>query len=257
MGRMATRIDLSADVGESLGPWTMGADEALVPFVTSVNVACGFHAGDPLTIRRTVVLALAAGAAVGAHPGYPDLVGFGRRDLAMSPVELEAAVLYQVAALAGIVAAEGGRLAHVKPHGALYNRASVDPAVAAPIARAVAHVDPSLRLVGPPRSALLAAAAAHGLRGMAEGFADRAYEADGSLRSRRLPGAVHEDPARAAAQAVEIAREGRVTTIAGSAMDLPVETLCMHGDTPGAAAVAAAVREALAAAGVEVRRLDG
>jgi UPF0271 protein len=254
---MATRIDLNADVGESLGPWTMGADEALVPFVTSVNVACGFHAGDPLTIRRTVVLAHAAGAAVGAHPGYPDLVGFGRRDLEMSAAELEAAVLYQVAALAGIVAAEGGRLAHVKPHGALYNRAAVDPAVAAPLARAVARLDASLRLVGPPGSALLAAAAAHGLTGVAEGFADRAYEADGSLRSRRLPEAVHEDPARAAAQAVEIARHGRVTTVAGVAIDLPVETLCIHGDTPGGPAVAAAVREALAAAGVEVRRLDG
>lgn len=257
MDRMAIRIDLNADVGESLGPWTMGADEALVPFVTSVNVACGFHAGDPLTIRRTVALAHGAGVALGAHPGYPDLVGFGRRDLAMSPAELEAAVLYQVAALAGIVGAEGGRLAHVKPHGALYNRAAVDPAVAAPIARAVASLDPTLRLVGPPGSALLAAAEAHGLRGVAEGFADRAYEVDGSLRSRRLPGAVHEDSAGAVAQAVEIALHGRVTSADGVEIDLPVETLCIHGDTPGAVAVAAAVREALAAAGVEVRRLDG
>jgi UPF0271 protein len=252
---MAIRIDLNADVGESLGPWAMGADAALVPLVTSVNVACGFHAGDPLTIRRTVALALAAGVAVGAHPGYPDLVGFGRRDLAMSADELEAAVLYQVAALAGIVAAEGGRLAHVKPHGALYNRAAVDRAVAAPVARAVARLDRSLRLVGPPGSALLAAATDSGLAGVAEGFADRAYEADGALRSRRLPDAVHEDPARAAAQAVEIARHGRVTTVDGVAIDLPVATLCVHGDTPGAAAVAVAVRTALAAAGIEVRRL--
>ena len=254
---MATRIDLNADVGESLGPWRMGADDALVPLVTSVNVACGFHAGDPLTIRRTVVLALAAGVAVGAHPGYPDLVGFGRRDLAMSPTELEAAVLYQVAALAGIVAAEGGRLTHVKPHGALYNRAAVDEAVAAPFASAVAQIDRSLRLVGPPGSALLAAAAGEGLHGVAEGFADRAYEADGSLRSRRLPGAVHEDPLRASAQAVEIARDRLVATADGTVIHLAVETLCVHGDTPGAATVAAAVREALAAAGVDVRRLDG
>lgn len=253
---MANRIDLNADVGESLGPWAMGADEALVPLVTSVNVACGFHAGDPLSIRRTVALAHAAGVAIGAHPGYPDLVGFGRRDLAMSAAELEAAVLYQVAALAGIVAAEGGRLAHVKPHGALYNRAAGDAAVAEPIARAVACLDASIRLVGPPGSALLAAAAAAGLAGVAEGFADRAYEADGSLRSRRLPGAVHDDPARAAAQALEIARDGHVTTVDGTPIDLAVATLCIHGDTPGAAAVARAIWEALAAAGVEVMRLD-
>jgi UPF0271 protein len=251
MDGMATRIDLNADVGESLGPWAMGADEALVPLVTSVNVACGFHAGDPLTIRRTVALALAAGVAVGAHPGYPDLVGFGRRDLSMSAAELEAAVLYQVAALAGMVAAEGGRLAHVKPHGALYNRAAVDAAVAAPIARAVARLDPALRLLGPPRSALLAAAAEVGLPRAAEGFADR------SLRSRRLAGAVHADPARAATQAVEIARHRRVTSVDGITVELAVETLCVHGDTPGAAAVAAAVRAALAAAGVEVRPLGG
>ena len=257
MGRMATRIDLNADVGESLGPWPMGADERLVPLVTSVNVACGFHAGDPLTIRRTVTLAVAAGVAVGAHPGYPDLVGFGRRDLDMSAAELEAAILYQVAAVAGIVAVEGGRLAHVKPHGALYNRAAGDLAVAEPIARAVARLDASLGLVGPPGSALLAAAAANGLRPVAEGFADRAYEPDGSLRSRRLPGAVHEDPARAAAQAVEIARDGRATAIDGTSVVLDVATLCVHGDTPGAPLVAAAVREALAAAGIEVRPLDG
>ena len=256
-GRVVTRIDLNADVGESLGPWPMGADEALIPLVTSVNVACGFHAGDPLTIRRTVRLALDAGIAVGAHPGYPDLVGFGRRDMDLADDELEAAVLYQVAALAGFVRAEGGRLAHVKPHGALYNRAATDPFVAVPIARAVASLDPELRLVGPPGSALLVAGIAAGLVCVAEGFADRAYEADGRLRSRRLPGALLHDPDRAAAQAVGIARDSRVTAFGGTVIPVSAATLCIHGDTPGAAAIAAAVRDALAAAGVEVRRPDG
>ncbi len=238
-----TPIDLNADVGEGFGPWPMGADEALIPIVSSVNVACGFHAGDPLVIDRTIRLALAAGAAVGAHPGYPDREGFGRRDLAMTADELEAAVLYQVAALAGMVAAAGGRLRHVKAHGALYNRATADPAVAEPIARAVRRISPDLVLVGPPDSALLAAGTAAGLRTAAEGFADRAYEADGSLRSRRLPGAVHTDPAVAAAQAVALATEGRFAT------------LCVHGDTPGAAGIARAVRTALEAAGHRVAAL--
>jgi 5-oxoprolinase (ATP-hydrolysing) subunit A len=252
-----TRIDLNADVGESLGPWRMGADTDLIPLVTSVNVACGFHAGDPLTIRRTVRLALDSGAAVGAHPGYPDLVGFGRREMGLTAEELEAAVLYQVAALDGIVRAEGGRLAHVKPHGALYNRAALDPEVARLIAAAVASLDARLRLVGPPGSALLAAGAAAGLTCVAEGFADRAYEADGRLRSRRLPGALLDDPERAAAQAVEIARDARVTTFDGTILELSVATLCIHGDTPGAVATATTIRAAFAAAGIEVRPADG
>jgi 5-oxoprolinase (ATP-hydrolysing) subunit A len=250
------RIDLNADVGESLGPWPMGADAALVPSVTSVNVACGFHAGDPSTIRRTVRLALDAGVAVGAHPGYPDLVGFGRRAMAMAPADLEAAVLYQVAALAGIVRAEGGRLSHVKPHGALYHRVAVDPAAAAAFAVAVARLDADLRLVAPPDAALAEAAADAGLGCLVEGFADRVYEADGRLRSRDLPGALHADPAAAAAQAVAIARDGRVVAADGSSIDLRVDTLCIHGDTPGAVAIAAAVRRGLAAAGIEVRAPD-
>jgi len=250
---VGARIDLNADVGEGLGPWPMGDDAALIPLVTSVNVACGFHAGDPLTIRHTVRFALDAGCAVGAHPGYPDLVGFGRREMELAADELEAAVLYQVAALAGIVRAEGGRLAHVKPHGALYHRASADPAIAGAVARAVAAADPGLRLVGPPGSALLEAGASAGLLCLAEGFADRAYEADGRLRSRRLPGALLDDPDRAGAQAVSIARDGRVTAVDGAILPLAATTLCIHGDTPGAAAIAAAVRRELAAAGITVR----
>ncbi len=231
----------------------MGADAALIPLVSSVNVACGFHAGDPLTIRRTVRLALEAGASIGAHPGYPDLVGFGRRALAMTPEELGASILYQVAALAGIVVAEGGRLAHVKPHGALYHHVASDPAAAAAMVAAVAHLDPALRLVGPPGAAVFEAAAAAGLGVIVEGFADRAYEADGTLRARGLPGAVHADPEVAAAQAVSIARDRCVHTTDGSVVAVRADTICVHGDTPGAEALAAAIRRGLAGAGIEVR----
>ncbi len=254
---VGARIDLNADVGEGLGPWSMGEDAALVRLVTSVNVACGFHAGDPLTIRRTVRMALDAGVAVGAHPGYPDLVGFGRRAMEMAPEELEAAVLYQVAALAGIVRAEGSRLTHVKPHGALYHRVASDPVAARAFATAVACVDPRLRLVAPPGASLMAVGADVGLWCLVEGFADRVYEADGRLRSRDLPGALHEDPDVAAAQAVSIARDGRVTSGDGSPVALRADTICIHGDTPGAVAIAAAVRRGLADAGIEVRASRG
>ncbi len=249
---MGAAIDLNADVGEGLGPWPMGADGDLIPLVSSANVACGAHAGDPLTIRRTVRLALDCGASVGAHPGYPDLVGFGRRALAMADDELEASVLYQVAALAGIVRAEGGRLAHVKPHGALYHRASADAGAARAVATAVARIDPGLQLVVPPGSAMIPAAADLGLMTVIEGFADRVYEADGRLRSRDLAGALNDDPAAAAAQALSIARDGRARARDGSSVAVPAATICVHGDTPGAAAIAAAVRAALEAAGIAV-----
>jgi 5-oxoprolinase (ATP-hydrolysing) subunit A len=250
------RIDLNADMGESVGPWSMGDDAALVRLVTSVNVACGFHAGDPVTIRRTVRLALDAGALVGAHPGYPDLVGFGRRAMDLDPEELEAAVLYQVAALDGIVRAEGGRLAHVKPHGALYHRAAADGATAAAVVAAVARIDDRLRLVGPAGSTLLVAAAERGLRTTREAFADRAYEPDGRLRGRNLPGALHTEPSAAAVQAVSIARDGVVLAADGSPLPMEADTLCIHGDTPGAAAIARAVRGALLGAGIAVRAPD-
>jgi len=253
---VAARIDLNADMGESLGLWLMGEDAALVRLVTSVNVACGFHAGDPLTIRRTVRLALDAGAVVGAHPGYPDLIGFGRRAMDLSPDELEAAVLYQVAALDGIVRAEGGRLAHVKPHGALYHRAAADKATAAAVAGAIARIDDRLRVVGPAGSALLVAAAERGLPTTPEAFADRVYEPDGRLRDRTLPGALHAAPGAAAVQAVSIARDGLVVASDGSHLRVEADTLCIHGDTPGAPAIARAVRDALLDAGIALRAPD-
>jgi len=250
------RVDLNADVGEGLGPWPMGDDATLIPLVTSVNVACGAHAGDPLTIERTVRLAASHGVAVGAHPGYPDLVGFGRRDLDMAPAELEASIVYQVGAVAAFAADAGVPLRHVKPHGALYNAAARDRALADIAARAVARVSSSLVLVGLAGSSLIAAGRAAGLRTAEEGFADRAYEADGSLRSRRLDGAVHVDPSVVAAQAVSIVRDGVVTSHDGVAVAVWADTICIHGDSPGAAAFARAIREALAGAGVTVAALD-
>jgi UPF0271 protein len=246
------RIDLNSDVGESFGSWTMGHDQLLMPSLTSANVACGFHAADPGVMRQTVRLARDHGVAVGAHPGFPDLGGFGRREMRCSPQEVEDFVIYQVGALAAIARAEGVRLQHVKAHGALYNMACRDAALAGAIARATAAVDPSLMLFGLPGSALLEAGRAHGLRVAAEGFADRAYNADGSLVSRSLAGSVIHDEARVVARTVQMARERTVTTLKGEIIRIEIETVCVHGDTQGAAQLAAAIRRALETQGVEV-----
>ncbi len=248
------RIDLNADVGESLGAWSLGEDEALIPLVSSVSVAAGLHAGDPLVIERTIAIAATHGVAVGAHPGYPDIVGFGRRAMALSPAEIEASVLYQVGAVAAFAHAAGVELRHVKAHGALYNRAARDTAAAAAIARAVRRFDASLVLVGLAGSALVTAGREAGLVTAEEAFADRGYEADGSLRARDLPGAVLDDPDAVAAQAVAIAA-GTVRAIDGTTISVRADTLCVHGERAGAAARAGAVRNALRAAGVEIRPL--
>jgi UPF0271 protein len=249
------RVDLNADVGESVGPWPMGDDERLIPLVTSVNVACGAHAGDPLTIERTIRAALRHGVAVGAHPGYPDLIGFGRRDLDMTPDELEATLVYQIGAVATFARAAGTPLRHVKPHGALYNLAAREPAVAATIVKAVGRVSGDLILVGLAGSAMLTAAADARLPSAAEAFADRAYEADGTLRSRRLPGALLESPERVAAQALSIVRDGRVESHDGRIVDVRADTICIHGDTPAATEFATAIRAALEGAGVTIAAL--
>ena len=254
---MATRIDLNADLGESFGAYSMGADAEVLAFVTSVNVACGFHAGDPSVIDRTVADAVRAGVAVGAHPGHWDLRGFGRRVIAADPEEVVADIVYQVGALAGFAASHGTRLTHVKPHGALYNQAVGDERLAAAVARGVARAGRELILVGLATSSIMRRAAeAEGLRFAAEAFADRVYERDGTLRSRGLRGAVMTDPQTVAAQAVRIAREGVVTAGDGSEVRLQADTLCLHGDTENAVALARAVRGALEAAGVAVRALD-
>ena len=248
-------IDLNADVGESAAEGPDDIDSVLVTLVTSVNVACGVHAGNPSMLRRSVRLAAAAGAAVGAHPGFADPVGFGRRELHLAPADVEDLVLYQVAALTGVARAEGVRVAHVKPHGALYNMAARDERLALAVVRAVRAIDPRLRIVGLAGSTLLSIARGEGIVALAEAFADRAYEPDGSLVPRGRAGAVLDDPEAAAAQAVRIAVDRHVRAIDGTLVKVDADTLCIHGDTPGAPDVARAVRAALERAGVEVRPL--
>lgn len=232
-------VDLNADVGESFGRWQLGDDAALLPHLTSANVACGFHAGDPLTLVRTCALAVAHDVVIGAQVGYRDLAGFGRRYVDVPAPELEADVLYQLGALDGIARAAGARVAYVKPHGALYHAVSAHPAQAEAVVRAVVAFGglPVLGLAGSP---FLAAVADAGLEAVGEGFADRAYLPGGGLVPRSEPGAVLADPAAVAAQAVRLAASGEV------------RSLCVHGDSPGAPALAAAVRAALAEAGVAV-----
>lgn len=245
-------IDLNADVGESFGAWTVGADEDLIPLVTSVNIACGAHAGDPMTILRTVELAAGHGVAIGAHPGYPDLAGFGRRDLELPPDELRASLIVQVGAIQAAARVVGVEVGHVKPHGALYNRAARDPELASAVAETIREIDSTLVLVGLAGSASVDAGRAIGLRVLEEAFADRRYEPDGSLRSRRLPDALLDREA-AAVQAVTIARDGCVRASDDTTVAVHADTLCVHGDSPDAVATARAVREALARAGVAVR----
>ena len=247
------QIDLNGDVGESFGAYEIGHDAALIPVLTSANVACGFHAGDPGVMRATVALAREHGTAIGAHPGFPDLAGFGRREMKATAREVEDFVAYQIGALAGIAAAQNVRLTHVKPHGALYNMAAKDDALADAIARGTASVDRSLMLFGLPRSKSLEAAQRHGLRGVSEAFADRAYRADGTLVPRAEAGAIIDDADTVVARAVMIARERVVVAADGSRVPLEVETICVHGDTHGAALLAVRIREALSGAGIQVK----
>ena len=246
------RIDLNADVGESFGAYRYGDDDGVLPSVSSANIACGFHAGDPSVMRSTVQLARRHGVAIGAHPGFQDLAGFGRREMHLPTAELESLVAYQIGALAAIAAAEGARLSHVKPHGALYNMAAQDVAMADAIARAVRAVDGSLVLFGLSGSQLVAAGERAGLRVASEVFADRAYRADGSLAPRSTPGAVLTDATEVARRAVTMASRQTVAALDGTSVSLKADTVCVHGDTPGAAVLARAVRSALAAAGIEV-----
>lgn len=246
-------MDLNADLGESYGHWTLGDDERLVAHITSANLACGFHAGDFRVMERTVALCRAAGVAVGAQPGYPDLLGFGRRALAFEPDEIESMVRYQIGALEAFCRAADVELHHVKPHGALYNTAAAVPAVARAIARAIARFSRAVPLYGLASSAAMAEAAADaGLRFVPEAFADRRYLSDGSLQPRAVPGSLITDPVAAAAQAVGIARDGIVVAADGSRVPLRAQSICCHGDTPGAVDIAAAVRAGLAEAGVGV-----
>ncbi|MCL4465663.1 MAG: 5-oxoprolinase subunit PxpA [Chloroflexi bacterium] len=249
-------IDINCDLGESYGHYRLGADEEMMRFITSANIACGFHAGDPLVMARTVALAVASNVGVGAHPSYPDLRGFGRHRIDLSPAEIESDLLYQIGALEAFARANGSRVSHVKAHGALYNVSEVDEKVAVAVARAVKRYNPDLVLVASATSALaIQAAEAEGLRVAREAFADRNYNPDGTLRSRREPEAVIKDAGLAAERAVKMARDGVIVAYDGTPIPVRPDTLCIHGDEPTAPAVAQAVRAALAAAGVEVKGL--
>ncbi|MCM8626727.1 5-oxoprolinase subunit PxpA [Accumulibacter sp.] len=246
------RINLNVDLGESFGAWQMGCDAELLRVVGTANIACGFHAGDPLVMRRTVRDALAAGVSVGAHPSFPDLQGFGRRAMHIPPAELEAMLLYQIGALAGIAQAEGARLTHVKPHGALSNMACRDAALAACVVAAIGSFDRSLILLAPAMSQLAIAGEDAGLAVAAEVFADRAYDDGGQLLPRGQAGAVLDDVAECVAQVERMLETGGLVSVSGRRIRTTFQSICVHGDGPRALAVATAVRAALEALGVEL-----
>jgi UPF0271 protein len=253
MSDRESAIDLNADLGEGFGPWRMGDDAALLDIVTSANVACGFHAGDPDIMATTFACAVEKGVAVGAHVAFPDLAGFGRRALAMTPAEIARAVAYQIGAAQGLAALAGVRIAHVKAHGALANLAETDLAVATAIAEATRAVDPSLTLLAIAGSVQIKAAAVAGLRVAHEIFADRAYAEDGRLLARNLPGAVIDDPATAVARVRAMLAAGALQTITGNEIPTPIDSICVHGDSPHAVETARALRAALLADGVALR----
>ena len=245
-------IDLNADLGESFGRYTLGMDEKIMEVISSANIACGFHAGDPMVMERTVRLAAEAGIAIGAHPGFPDLMGFGRRNMAVSPEEARAYILYQLGALDAFLRPMGIRMRHVKPHGALYNMAAADEQLARAICGAVNDFDPELRLVGLSGSLLIRAAEKTGLRAISEVFADRAYEADGSLVSRRKPGAIISDEREALRRVIRMVKEGKVKAINGEEIAIRAESVCVHGDGEKALLFAKSIREALTANDIQV-----
>jgi len=247
------QIDLNADLGEGFGRWSLGDDEALLNVITSANIACGFHAGDPVTMLRVCEQAAARGVTIGAQVGYRDLAGFGRRKIDMAPDDLTADVLYQLGALNGCARAAGSHVSYVKPHGALYNTAVVDPVQAAAIVEAIVRYDRTLPVLTLPGSALAIAASESGVTAVSEAFADRAYRADGTLVPREQPGAVLHDSLAIAARAVTMVTNGTVITQNGTEITMAAHSLCLHGDTPGAVEIAHAVRAALAEAGVYVR----
>lgn len=249
---MKHTIDLNSDLGEGFGSWQMGDDEALLGVVTSANIACGFHAGDPVTMRRTAAIAVERGISIGAHVAYPDLRGFGRRHIELTEEELVSDVLYQIGALEALTRSVGGQVSYVKPHGALYNELMVDAELASRVVSAIFSYRPTLPLLVLPGSVAQKICEEVGLPNFSEGFADRAYEADGQLVSRNRSGAVLHDPAQVAARAVRMVIEGTVESIDGSTLTLDVATICLHGDTPGSVEIARAVREAMAKAGVEL-----
>jgi len=245
-------IDLNCDMGESFGAWTMGNDAALMDYVSSVNIACGFHAGDFSTIRKTIETAIEKGVKIGAHPSYPDLQGFGRREMKLSEQEIFDAVLYQVSALKGICEAFGARLNHVKPHGALYNSAARSPEISSAIVEAVKKSDKDLIFYGLSGSFLISEAKKIGLRTASEVFADRTYQADGSLTPRSEKNALITDEAQSIAQVLEMVSEGRVTTLKGEKIPIKADTICIHGDGANALQFAREINAELIKSGIKI-----
>ena len=254
-----TAIDLNSDLGESYGAWRMGDDKAMLAVVSSANVACGFHAGDATGILATVRAAAEQGVCIGAHVSYPDRVGFGRRDMDIAAADLTADVIYQIGALQGLAAAAGTRVRYVKPHGALYNRIAVDAKQGAAVINAIKAIDPTLVLLGLANAPILEQARRAGLEAVAEAFADRAYTPAGQLVSRREPGAVLHDVGLITRRMLRLAAEGVIEAIDGSSIRLSAQSICVHGDSPGAVTIAREVRRALEANGIGIRpfMLDG
>lgn len=252
---MTRVIDLNCDMGESFGAWNLGADEAIMPFITSANVACGYHAGDPHIMRKTVALAAAHGVAIGAHPALPDLIGFGRREMKVTPEELKDYLCYQIGALREFCRAAGVELQHVKPHGVLYHMADRDETIAQAIGEAARAAGEKMILMTLAGSRYDAYCRKMGCRVASEGFADRAYTRDGSLVPRTHPGALITGPEKAAAQAVRMALEGKVMSLDGVEVELSVQTICCHGDTPGAPEIVRTVRQGLERAGIKLAPL--
>jgi UPF0271 protein len=249
-------IDLNCDVGESFGAYKLGFDEEIIKHVSSANIACGFHAGDPMVIQQTIKLVKTYGVKVGAHPGYPDLLGFGRRDMAVTPAEVKSYLVYQIGALQAFARVEGLELQHVKPHGALYNMAVGDPRLSQAIAEAVRSLDEGLILVALAGSAWVNIAKEQGLRVAGEAFADRAYSADGSLVPRSQPGAVVKDKKRVADRVIRMIEEGQVEAITGEDITIEADTICLHGDTPGVLKLAIHLRGALQDRGINIAPLE-
>ena len=250
-------VDLNCDLGESFGRYTLGLDAEIIPLVSSCNIACGMHAGDPMVMKRTVSMAAEAGIAIGAHPGYPDLQGFGRRDLALSPDEAYAFTVYQVGALAGFCAACGVALNHVKPHGQLYNRAAVDTELARAIARAVHDIDPELVLVGLANGALISAGQEAGLTVAQEFFTDRNYTDEGVLVSRSHSDALITDEEFAVQRVVRVVKEGTIESVSGATIAIQADTICVHGDNAHALEFVKRTRAALEAEGIEIKPVTG
>lgn len=250
------KVDLNSDLGESFGRYTIGSDDRIIPLITSANIACGFHASDPVVMMKTVNMVKKAGTGAGAHPGYPDLMGFGRRNMNVSHEEAKAYTLYQISALGGMCKAAGVKLSHVKPHGAMYNMAGKDYELSKAICEAIKESDPSLIVMGLAGSQMVNAARDMGLKTAEEVFADRAYEEDGSLVARSKPGAMIEDEDEAIARVVRMIKEGKVQAITGNDIDIKADSVCVHGDGEKALLFVEKIRKALTDEGIEICPLE-